>query len=70
MKTCTLSEETQKELYDVLVQIEKIRIRADENNDFPQSDYPYRPCQAIIAEKLGFDHRAEWAFDILRKVRI
>ncbi|GEM_PF-3060477 len=25
MKTCTLSEETQKELYDVLVQIEKIR---------------------------------------------
>ena len=70
MKTCTLSEETQKELYDVLVQIEKIRIRADENNDFPHSDFPYRPCQAIIAEKLGFDHRAEWAFDILRKVRI
>jgi len=63
MKKSIYSEETKKVLRDILCEIEHIRQRANERNDFPPSDYPYRPCQAIIAEKLGFEHRAEWATD-------
>ncbi|MFA5381882.1 MAG: hypothetical protein WC356_01865 [Candidatus Micrarchaeia archaeon] len=61
MKTCNLSPETQGVLKDLLCQIEHLRMRANEKQDFPPSDYPYRPCQAIIAEKLGFEGRHEWA---------
>ena len=60
MKKCNLSVETQQVLKDILIEIEHIRNRANKNNDYPPSDYPYRPCQGIIAEKLGFEHRAEW----------
>lgn len=63
MKVCTLSKETQEVLKDILIQIEHCRNRANENHDYPPSDYPFRPCQAIIAEKLGFEHRAEWNTD-------
>ena len=59
----SLSEETRKVLKEVLIEIEHCRNRANEKNDYPPSDYPYRPCQAIIAERLGFEHRAEWHTD-------
>ena len=58
-----LSDETKQVLKEVLIEIEHLRNRANEKNDFPPSDYPYRPCQAIIAERLGFDNRAEWCND-------
>ncbi len=58
-----LSEETRRVLKEILIEIEHIRNKANEKNDFPLSDYPYRPCQAIIAERLGFEHRAEWHTD-------
>lgn len=48
------------DLKQVLIEIEQARQRANKNNDFPPSDYPYRVCQAIIAEKLGFRNRVEW----------
>lgn len=60
MKECKYSEETRNVLKEILIEIEHIRNRSNERNDFPPSDYPYRPCQAIIAEKLGFEHRIEW----------
>ena len=60
MKSITLSDETKQVLKKVLIEIEHIRNRANEQNDYPPSDYPYRSCQAIIAEKLGFEYRAEW----------
>jgi hypothetical protein len=63
MKPCNYSKETQEVLKNILCQIEHIRQRANEKNDYPPSDYPYRPCQAIIAEKLGFEGRAEWETD-------
>jgi len=63
MIKCELSSETQTVLKDLLCQIERFRIRANEKFDYPPSDYPFRPCQAIIAEKLGFEHRAEWHND-------
>ena len=63
MKTCKLSQETQEVLKKILCDIEHMRNRANDTNDFPPSDYPYRPCQAIIAEQLGFEHRAEWNND-------
>lgn len=59
----TLSQETKDTLKDILINIEHLRNNANERNDFPPSDYPYRPCQAIIAEKLGFTNRAEWHND-------
>ena len=58
-----LSDETKQILKEILIEIEHLRNRANEENDFPPSDYPYRPCQAIIAERLGFEHRAEWHND-------
>ena len=60
MKTTNLSDETKEVLKDILISIEHIRNRANERQDYPPSDYPYRPCQAIIAEKLGFENRIEW----------
>ena len=60
MRTTNLSDETKEVLKDILISIEHMRNRANERQDYPPSDYPYRPCQAIIAEKLGFEHRIEW----------
>ena len=60
MKPCFLSKETQQVLKEILIEIEYFRIRANEDHDYPPSDYPYRPCQAVIAKKLGFEGRAEW----------
>ncbi|OPX89041.1 MAG: hypothetical protein A4E53_01649 [Pelotomaculum sp. PtaB.Bin104] len=47
-------------LKQALIEIEQVRQRANDNHDFPPSDYHSRVCQAIIAEKLGFDNRAQW----------
>lgn len=65
MKKCglMLSDETREVLKEVLLEIEHIRQSANERCDYPPSDYPYRPCQAIIAERLGFDNRADWHND-------
>jgi hypothetical protein len=63
MKNCKLSQETQDVLKDILTQIEHLRNTANAKNDFPPSDYHFRPCQAIIAEKLGFEARIEWNND-------
>jgi hypothetical protein len=65
MKKCglMLSDETREVLKEILIEIEHLRNKANEKNDFPPSDYPYRPCQAIIAERLGFESRIEWNND-------
>ena len=63
MKKCELSKETQDVLKKVLRDIEWVRQESNRKQDYPPSDYPYRPCQAIVAELLGFEHRAEWATD-------
>lgn len=63
MRPCNLSDETQAVLKEILIEIEHIRHRANERCDYPRSDFPYRPCQAIVADKLGFEHRAEWHND-------
>jgi hypothetical protein len=63
MKECKLSQETQAVLKAILCDIEHIRQKANDQCDFPPSDYPYRPCQAIIAAWLGFEGRAEWHKD-------
>lgn len=63
MKTATYSEETRAALKEALIKIERVRMAANERHDYPRSDYPYRPCQAILAEMLGFEHRAEWHND-------
>jgi len=60
MKQCKLSQETQAILTAILIEIEHVRNQANERQDFPPSDYPYRPCQAIIAGHLGFENRNEW----------
>jgi hypothetical protein len=60
MKLSCLSKETQAVLRELLIDIEHLRVRANKNRDFPPSDYPYRPCQALIARKLGFENRSEW----------
>ena len=60
MKQCNLSDETKEVLRQVLIELEMQRNRANEKCDYPPSDYPYRAGQAIVAEKLGFEHRAEW----------
>lgn len=63
MRETTLSEETKRVLKELLISIEQIRMGANERRDYPPSDYPYRPCQALIADRLGFDNRIEWHND-------
>lgn len=56
--------ETIQALTEVLQEIEANRIKANDKNDFPPSDWPYRVDASIVARKLGYEHRAEWALKI------
>lgn len=55
-----LTEKEDTILKEILIELEHQRNRVKDRQDYPPSDYPYRVCQAIVASKMGFRHRAQW----------
>jgi len=60
-----MSESEMSVLDELLLQLEEYR---KENLKSPDSsDYAYRVCQALIAEKAGYPNRATWVLKLIEQ---